>query len=166
MSRLRIDAVTLPDISRPEMDFLDTSFFQNDTSPPPQLPTPASIIERYGDKGRRVILIDELDMVVKTNYESDLRLEEVQTMRAIREMFLHHDVQVPVPEVFGWRRHGEQVFIYMSLIHGKTLRQAWPDLTEDDKKSIQRRLSQIVTALRQITQENPNKIGEFFPTFT
>jgi aminoglycoside phosphotransferase (APT) family kinase protein len=162
MSRLRIDAMALPDISRPEMDSLDTSFFQNDTSPPPQLPTPAFIIERYGDKGRCVVTIDELDMVVKINYESDLRLEEVQTMRAIREMFLHHDVQVPVPEVFGWRRHGEQVFIYMSLIPGKTLRQAWPDLTVDDKKSIQRRLSQIVTALRQITQENPNKIGEFF----
>ncbi|KAL7917162.1 phosphotransferase enzyme family protein [Trichoderma austrokoningii] len=140
---------TLPDISKAEMDFLD-SFFQSDQFPRPQLPTPASIIHNHPT-------IKELNMVVKINHASYLRLEEAQAMCAIRQVFPNGEV--PVPEVFGWRRHGNQVFLYMSLIHGPTLREAWPSLTEDDKLSIRNQLGQIVASLRRITQHSPNTIA-------
>jgi hypothetical protein len=78
-------------------------------------------------------------------------------MRAIRQVFPNGEV--PVPEVFGWRKHGDQVFIYMSIIHGKTLREVWPLLTEDDKRSIQSDLSGIIASLRRIAQDPPNVIG-------
>ena len=82
-----LDVSTLPDISKAEMDFLDSSFFQSDESLIPQLPTPASIFEQYGDKGACVIKIENLNIAVKIDHASYLRLEEAQTMRAIRQIF-------------------------------------------------------------------------------
>ncbi|KAM0425331.1 hypothetical protein ACHAPT_009387 [Fusarium lateritium] len=94
-------------------------------------------------------------MAVKINYEPYLRLEEAQTMWAVRKLFPNGEV--PVPEVFGWRKYGGRVFIYMSLIPGKTLREAWPSLTIGDKNSLQARLREIVTSLKQL--ESPGIIG-------
>ncbi|KAK7430658.1 hypothetical protein QQZ08_002700 [Neonectria magnoliae] len=148
-----IDISTLPDISKAEMDFLDSSFFQSDKSPRPQLPTPTSIIQQYGDGGARVVKIESLNIAVKINHASYLRLEEAQTIRVIRQIFPNGEV--PVPELFGWRRHGDQIFIYMSLIHGQTLREAWSSLTEDEKVSIRNELGQIVTSLRLDYEEGP-----------
>ncbi|KAI5457659.1 kinase-like domain-containing protein [Mariannaea sp. PMI_226] len=156
-SRLCIDTSSLPDISKPEMDFLDSSFFQSDKSPRPQLPTPASIIEAYGDGGARVVKIENLNIAVKINHTSHLRLEEAQTMRVIRQIFPNGEV--PVPEVFGLRRHRNQNFVYMSLVHGKTLREAWPSLTKGDKELIGSELRQIIASLRLITQDCPNQIA-------
>lgn len=156
-----LDTSTLPDVSKTETDFLDSSFFQSDGSPRLQLPTPTSIIEDYGDGGARVVRIESLNVAVKIDHVSHLRLEEVQAMRAIRQIFPNGEI--PVPEVFGWRRHGDQNFIYMSLIHGKTLREAWPSLTEDDKEFIRSELRQIIASLRLITQECPNQIGTSLP---
>lgn len=145
-----LDISALPDISQAEMDFPDTSFFRSSGSAGGQLPTPASIIHQYGDGGARVIKIEDLNIAVKIDHESHLRLEELQTMRAIRQIF--PDGEIPVPEVHGWRRHGEQIFIYMSLIRGKTLREAWPALSEGDKASLHVELSQVVASLRRIAQ--------------
>jgi hypothetical protein len=147
----------LPDISKANVDFLDSSFFQSAKSPRPELPTPASIIQQYGDNGACVVKIESLNLVVKINQASYLRLEEVQTMLAIRQVFPNGEV--PVPEVFGWRKYEDQVFIYMSLVHGQTLREAWSSLTVDDKRSLQSDLSQIVASIRRITQDSPHVIG-------
>ena len=70
-------------------------------------------------------------------------------MRAVRGAFPNHEV--PVPELFGWRQFGGKNFIYMSHIAGKTLREAWPTLTEVDKKSIQDDLKRTIVTLRQVT---------------
>lgn len=153
--RPRIDISSLPDSSEVEIDFHDTSFFQLSPDPFPQLPTPASILEQWPDHGGGVIKFEHLNLAVKLGDSSYLRLEEAQTMRAIRQAFPHHDV--PVPEVFGWRKYGDQNFIYMSLVRGQTLREAWQSLTEADKESICGELSRIVAALRQITQDSPNR---------
>ncbi|KAK4544874.1 hypothetical protein LTR36_003778 [Oleoguttula mirabilis] len=77
-------------------------------------------------------------------------------MRALRQAFPQGEV--PVPEVFGWRRHEGQNFIYMSLIHGPTLREAWSSLTEGDKQSISVGLSGIVWSLQQITHDSPGML--------
>lgn len=96
-------------------------------------------------------------MAVKINHEPYLRLEEAQTMWAVRRLF--PDGEVPVPEVFGWRKYDGRVFIYMSLIPGKTLREAWSSLTIDDKNSLQVKLREIVASLKQI--QSPGIIGKF-----
>ncbi|KAF4997580.1 hypothetical protein FGRMN_3785 [Fusarium graminum] len=147
----------LPDISKLEADFLDTSFFKSDEACRAQLPTPASIIEKYGDGGARVVRIEHLNVAVKINLVCHLHLEEAQTMRAIRQMFPNGEI--PVPEVFGWRTHGRQHFIYMSLVRGKTLREAWDDLTHDDKVSVSEQLRRIIGLLRSIVQEHPSQIA-------
>ncbi|KAF4462113.1 phosphotransferase enzyme family [Fusarium albosuccineum] len=154
---LRIDVSALPDISQSEMDLLDSSFFQSGDSPRPQLPTPASILEEYGDHGADVVKIKELNLAVKINAQSYLKLEEVQTMWALRKIFPNGEV--PVPEVFGWRIYDGRVFLYMSLVSGQTLREAWPSLTADDKSSLQIRLKEIVASLRRLTQ-SPEIIGK------
>ncbi|PGH15523.1 hypothetical protein AJ80_05540 [Polytolypa hystricis UAMH7299] len=43
---------------------------------------------------------------------------------------------VPVPEVYGWRVDGDEVFIYMEHIQGQTLEQLWGTLEPDDCVSI------------------------------
>jgi hypothetical protein len=151
---------SLPDISRAEIDFHDTSFFSSSQLPFPQLPTPASILAQCPDHGANVIKFEHLNLAVKVGDSSYLRLEEAQTMRAIRQAFPHNDV--PVPEVFGWRKYEDQTFIYMSLIRGQTLREAWSYLTEEDKESICGELSCVVAALRRITQGSS---GLFIGTF-
>ncbi|KAM0557028.1 hypothetical protein ACHAPJ_005708 [Fusarium lateritium] len=153
---MRIDVPALPDITQAEMDFPDSSFFQSSDIPRPQLPSPISILEEYGDSGANVIKIETLSLVVKINYESHLNLEEVQTMWAIRKAFPNNDV--PVPEVLGWRKYDDRVFLYMSLVPGETLRDAWSSLTANDKASLQTKLRDIVGFLRRLTQ-TPEIIG-------
>ena len=142
-----IDASLLPDISNPEIDFHDTSFFQSSKLPFPQLPTPTAVFEQYPRIGNGVVKFEHLNLAVKVGQSEYLRLEEAQTMIAIRRAFPNHEV--PVPEVFGWRKYGGFNLIYMSLIRGLTLREAWPTLTEKDKGSISSELGRIVAALRR-----------------
>jgi hypothetical protein len=151
-----IDISSLPDISKAEADFHDTSFFQCDPSLPlPQLPTPASLFQESPDRGYGVIRNERLKLAVKYGSPDDVRLEEAQSMRAIRQAFPHNDV--PVPEVFGWRKQERRTFIYMSLIGGPTLRQVWSSLTDADKESICCELSRIVTALRRVSQGSSDR---------
>jgi hypothetical protein len=155
-----IHVSSLPDISKAEIDFHDTAFFRSSLRPFPQLPTPASILQQCPDHGASVVKFEHLDLAVKVGDSSYLRLEEAQTMRAIRHAFPNNDV--PVPEVFGWRKYEDQTFIYMSLVRGQTLREAWPCLTGADKKSICGELNHVVAALRQITQGSSSRfIGTF-----
>lgn len=100
MCRLRLDTLALPDISKSEADFLGSSFFRSDQSPQPQLPSPASLVDEYGYKGgRHLFKIASLNMAVKVDGVGRIRLEEVQTMWAMRQIFPHGEITVP--EVFG-----------------------------------------------------------------
>ncbi|KJZ75108.1 hypothetical protein HIM_05594 [Hirsutella minnesotensis 3608] len=147
----RIDIRSLPDLSKAEVDFHDTSFFLCDPKTCRQLPTPSSLLEQWPALGSGVIKIEALHLAVKFGNSSDVRPEEAQVMRAIRQAF--PDKDVPVPEVFGWRKLGDLNFIYMSLVPGQTLRQAWTSLTQADKNSICSELKRIVAALRRITPD-------------
>lgn len=115
------------------------------------------LFEEYGDCGADVITIKELNLAIKTDAQAYLNLEEAQTLWAIRKVFPNGDV--PVPELFGWRKYGDRVFIYMSLVPGETLREVWQSLNEDDKASLQNRLKEIIGTLRKLKQ-SPEIIGE------
>lgn len=158
-----IDSATLPDISGASMDLLDSSFFQSagaSQARARRLPTPESIIKRYGEGcgSSRVILIsDPYPMAVKIGSTAKIRLEEVQTMWAMRK-FLPQG-QIAIPEVFGWRHHNTKIFIYMSRMDGVTLRNAWDSLTNNDKTVIQLELRRFVAQLRDIAPKRPQQIG-------
>ncbi|EJT68577.1 hypothetical protein GGTG_13852 [Gaeumannomyces tritici R3-111a-1] len=153
-NRPSIDVSLLPDASLTEIDFRDTSFFQSKGTEQAELPSPEEIIQQYPDlRGRGIAKFEQLNLVVKTDHSNYLRTEEALTLRAIRQAFPSNEV--PVPEVFGWRKVGTRVYIYMGLVSGKTLRQAWDSLTSTDKASIRDQLSQIIAALRRITQGSP-----------
>lgn len=63
----RINISSLPDISKAEMDFHDTAFFQNSPSST-RLPTPAEIVEQFphlNGGGRGVAKFEHLNLIVK-----------------------------------------------------------------------------------------------------
>jgi aminoglycoside phosphotransferase len=61
--------------------------------------------------------------------------------------------EVPVPEVYGWRVHDDQVFIYMQLIQGQALIDQWDSLSISDKMVVCDQLRGIVTSLRSVEQD-------------
>lgn len=143
-----VDESSLPDPSQPQADFLDTSFFQSTSGETYELPSPASVLEKDArGGGRGTVAIPELNLLVKFDQAAYLRFDEAVTLRAIHAF---PNGEIPVPELFGWRTHGSMKFIYMSLMEGKTLRVAWPSLTEPDKAGICEQLSRIIASLQSI----------------
>ena len=83
-------------------------------------------------------------------------------MRVIKKAFPKNEV--PIPEAFGWRKHGHLNFIYMSYVPGVTLREAWPDLKAQDKERVCNELRDIASALRRLNQAQlPHFISTFLP---
>jgi hypothetical protein len=60
--------------------------------------------------------------------------------------------QVRVPEVYGWRRDGHELFLFMELIQGDTLLNRWKDLTEQEKTQVCTELDTMVRALRRLVR--------------
>ena len=158
---LFMDISSLQDISKPEIDFLETSFFRsNGASPMPHLPTPTEILHQYPNQHQGGIFkFEALSLAVKVGQISFVRLEEAQTMIAIRRIF--PDGEVAVPEVSGWRRQGDTVYIYMSLVPGTTLGRAWPSLTKAEKEYICGELSRIVSASRRVKQSTSSRFYHY-----
>ncbi|EME80733.1 uncharacterized protein MYCFIDRAFT_35254 [Pseudocercospora fijiensis CIRAD86] len=100
---------------------------------------------------------DFLDTSFFQGHSADyLKFDEAVTMRAMRQIFRNDEI--PVPEIFGWRTYNAHNFVYMSLIHGQTLRKAWPSLTEADQARICEQLSSVVSSLRSITRGPTEKV--------
>lgn len=144
----------LPDESMQEMNFLDSSFFAKD--PSRDLPTPAQVRALATGKYRGVrplgVIFDESKIFVKYGREATIR--EAQCLWFIKRTF---GDEVPVPEVYGWRVDGEQVFIYMEYIQGQTLHDAWNELDSEDKSSLLGDLCRIVNCLRQLEQDTSDQ---------
>lgn len=69
--------------------------------------------------------------------------------------------EVAVPEVYGWRRDGGQLFIFMELVEGDMLHERWNDLTEQDKTQICSELQIMLRALRRLRRPSEEQfIGE------
>lgn len=64
---------------------------------------------------------------------------------------------VPVPEIYGWRKDGNDVFIYMQLLPGYVLKDQWEFLTVLEKTSICDHLRQILVHLREVEQQPDDK---------
>jgi hypothetical protein len=74
---------------------------------------------------------------------------------------------VPVPEVYGWCKHGEDVLIYMQLISGVTLKERWESLLVEEKNSISEELRVMMVSLRQLVQSPQEPyVGKLFSSET
>ncbi len=103
---------------------LDSSFFKKNAR---KLPSPAEIWEKNAIKGVRpkdprppTVAFEEQVLIVK--YGSDITIAETQCLWYFNS---HMKGQIPTPELFGWLRDGDETFIYMELIPGDTLKDAW-----------------------------------------
>ena len=54
--------------------------------------------------------------------------------------------QVHVPEVYGWKCDGDELFVFMELIKGDPLYNCWKNLTELEKMQICIELDAMVRA--------------------
>ncbi|KAH6648028.1 hypothetical protein BKA67DRAFT_539855 [Truncatella angustata] len=81
----------------------------------------ANGVEACQDKTGAVIKYEQLNLVVKFGDWSHVRLEKAQTMLAIRRAFANGEI--PLPEVFRWRKLNDKNFIHMSLVSGDTFRE-------------------------------------------
>ena len=132
----------LPDNSKDEVDFTESSFFKIANR---KLPSPQSLnAPREG-----IITVSDMQLVVK--FGPRVTVDEAVTMWAVRK-FLGH--QVPVPELFGWRIYRDTVFIYMELIPGPNLQECWSDMNVCDKGAICSQLQEILRSIRHLKHQD------------
>lgn len=63
--------------------------------------------------------------------------------------------QVRVPEVYGWRRDGNELFLFTELTNGETLHNRWKDLTAQEKTQVCTELDTVVSALHPSLERPP-----------
>lgn len=144
--------------------FPESSFFKEKRAS--ALPTPAeirAINKKSGDvfatdfNRPPPVRIPSLGLFVK--YGADITVIEAATQVIIREQ-LHG--QVPIPEVFGWTEDGDQLFIYMASIEGKTLLERWCDMNKHERRTVCHQLQYMVKAWRALTQDQCDRyIGKW-----
>ncbi|KAE8316898.1 hypothetical protein BDV41DRAFT_573399 [Aspergillus transmontanensis] len=151
--RKQLISLQIPNATKKEIDFTDTSFFT--TSPNRHLPTPAQVRALSKDIDTRPqptpIIFENLNLIAK--FGLYVTIVEALNLWVIKKVF--HD-KVPVPELFGWRVEEEgYVFIYTELIEGPTLEECWDRLTTMEKSAVSDQLSQIMETMRQL-QPDPS----------
>jgi hypothetical protein len=138
----------LPQVRR-EMDFLESSFFQSKQSSQ-RFPTPAEVraLSRIEKFRPLPVIMEHLNLLVK--FGPQITVAEAQCLWLIRRIL---GDKVPVPEVYGWRVDGNEVFAYMQLVRGVPLKDRWEHLSTAEKTSVCEQLCEITTSLRQLKQE-------------
>ncbi|KAF7942629.1 uncharacterized protein EAE97_006083 [Botrytis byssoidea] len=149
-TNLKIRASDLPGGRASSMDFLNSSFFQNERGQ--CLPAPAEVFALSGDGPRESrpppVIFEHLNLLVK--FGRYVKIAEAQCLWIIKKDL---GGEVPVPEIYGWRTDGDYVFIYMELIRGVTLKHQWDSMNDSDKTSVCEQLKKIVSSLRSVEQD-------------
>ncbi|OAX82368.1 hypothetical protein ACJ72_03285 [Emergomyces africanus] len=81
---------------------------------------------------------------------SNITIAEGQSLYAVRH-FLKGSV--PVPELYGWRTNGGEVFLYMELVQGQTLEKAWDSMNPKDCAQVCLELHTCISNLRLLRQD-------------
>ena len=142
-------------------DFRDTAFFAdgNTSLPSPDEVYQAGIEVHEGPISTArppPVVFRDLGLLVK--YGSEITIAEAQCLWFLNR---HMEDSVPTPQLYGWRTHGSQVFIYMELIRGDTLRERWTGLSDQHRDVILRELRACVNSWRGLRQETePYFIGK------
>lgn len=154
----QISLAELPDSSQPHMDFLDSTWFKTHGQTQ-DLPSPDHLRSLHKPrKPPHIVKFEDVGLIVK--FGSHLSITEAITLWAIRHLF--HDA-VPVPEIYAWRvfeQEGKtrEVYIYMQLIPGPTLRQQWPHLSATDKHTICADIKAKLACLRCLQDGESQKV--------
>jgi hypothetical protein len=71
--------------------------------------------------------------------------------------------EVPVPEVFGWRRDAEtgERFVYVDLPRGEVLAQRWAGMSQTEREEVCAQLKGWVGAWRRLRLGGVGFVGEF-----
>lgn len=143
----QLSASMLPEDT--SISFKDSSFFPRNGGHP--LPSPAEVRSRsngFTYPGTpSPVRFNNLNLLVK--YGREITVAEGQCLWAVRRLL---GGSVPVPEVYGWCQDGNEVFIYMELIHGETLQRLWGCLTDRERSDICGQLHQTIRSLIQLQQ--------------
>jgi hypothetical protein len=143
------------------MVFRESLYFKENAG---DLPTPEEIrrkaAEVYGPSSKcqrpPPVRFEDLQLLVK--YGSAITVAEAQCLRYFNK---HMKDRVPTPELFGWCCDQGETFIYMQLISGETLEEAWTSISEEEKTAICGQLRGYVKAWRELRQESePYYIGK------
>ncbi|CBX93423.1 hypothetical protein IAQ61_009116 [Plenodomus lingam] len=143
--------------------FRESSFFKKPNAPL-SLPTPTEVREvaSHSENPRAKlvtrpppVIFSNLGLLVK--YGTEVALAEGQCL-----LFIHNTLSkvLPVPEVYGWCKDDDQVFLYMELVDGMTMEKSWDTMVEGEKTSVCQQLHDMVVALRGVQQDSwPPFIG-------
>jgi hypothetical protein len=147
----QIDPSWVPDAAQSGKDFSESSFFKIN-GPNSRLPSPAEVRALSGENETHPqpapVRFAHLGLIVKFGY--DVTVYEAQCLSVMKRVLCN---EVTVPEVYGWRVDSDQVFIYMQLIQGPTLKERWDSLDVSDKTAVCGQLRRIMTCLRRVEQD-------------
>ncbi|KAI5787785.1 kinase-like domain-containing protein [Pyronema domesticum] len=112
-------------------------------------------LKKYETRNPPLVRYTQLNLVVK--FGSEVTIAEGQCLWALRKLLSNGPYCVPVPEIYGWRTDGDQVFIYQELVTGVTLADRWNGLEDEEKKHIVQKLKDMVHGLR-LLQQDPSDV--------
>lgn len=128
--------------------FKDSSFFKKFDALPSPAQVRAASTKSASYPIHQLVSFPSLNLIVK--FGPNITIAEGQCLWAIRNLF---GDQIPVPEVYGWCREGQSVFIYTQLVRGVTLKERWEALLPDEKSEICDQLGRMVANLRTLEQD-------------
>lgn len=158
-SQVEISTQTLPPAE--SATFLESSFFSRN-GPGAELPSPANILElgivqdptlKDRDFAFKPVRYEHLGLVVKYGRAPQVTVAEGQLLWALCRVL----PAVPVPEVYGWTHDNGQVFIYMELVQGVTLKQRWDLPDQEERVDVCKQLRVMISDLRKL-RHTPGKI--------
>lgn len=94
------------------------------------------------------VVFEDMGLFVKWGWS--VKISEALGLLVVGQFL---DGHVPVPEVYGWRTDGEEIYIYMQHIRGQTLEQAWDIMEPSERIRICHELRVISTNLRRLQQD-------------
>lgn len=144
------------------VEIKDSAFF---TEARGELPAPAAIRRKAtensdgypsGSDRPPPVIFSELGVLVK--YGTAINIAEAQCLWYFNK---HLQGRVPTPEVYGWCQDEDETFIYMQLLPGITLDEAWPRMSQAQRDSVCGQLRDCVQAWRGLRQETgPPFVGK------
>ncbi len=150
---IKITKSSLPDGGKSQMIFPETGFFkQVINGEPANLPSPAEV--RACAQGPincerpAPVAFHSLGLLVK--YGPSLTTSEAHCLWAVGR---HLKGRTPVPELYGWRRDGKDLFIYMELVRGQSLEKRWASLTSMERQEVCTQLRSMIQSLRTLEQD-------------
>ncbi|PGH02695.1 hypothetical protein AJ79_07574 [Helicocarpus griseus UAMH5409] len=127
--------------NNPNETFRESTFFKSN----PNLPSPEEV--RAQSRAHNVTF-ESMGPLVK--WGPRFKIEEGQCLYAIRRDLRE---TVPVPEIYGWRTDGQDVFLYMELIDGQPLSKVWDSTDKEDLIRLCGELQVTLSNLRRLRQD-------------